>query len=246
MFTGNNHPDSATLERIVPDNLRSGEMTGEDTLELHLERYQFAKQNLVGGRLLDIACGVGYGTALLSRSPLINFAIGVDVDNAAIQYASRRYRLANVAYICANAHQFSGRHQFANIVSLETIEHVEDPHGLFRHFVDLLAPGGRLIASVPVTPSVDGNPHHKSNFSDKSFRKLGDASGLTYLSSLDQVQRFRPWAVAMRQEARARNMRRNLAEFYVSNPSHLFLRLWSTLRHGFVNKYLTVVWEKQI
>jgi SAM-dependent methyltransferase len=244
MFHENNHPDPASLERIVPDNLRAGETTGEDTLRLHLERYQFAKQNLVNGSLLDIACGVGYGTALLSESPLIPSAVGVDLDYGAVQYASQRYGSAHVSYICADAHQFSSRHQFANIVSLETIEHVEDPQGLFRSFVDLLAPGGRLIASVPVTPSVDGNPHHKSNFSGKSFRKLGDACSLTYVSSLHQVQRFSPLAVTMRQEARAGNLRRDLTQFYRSNPSHLFLRLWSTLRHGFVNKYLTVVWEK--
>lgn len=239
-----NHLDSASLERIIPDDLRSGETTGEDTLRLHVERYQFAKQNLVAGTLLDIACGVGYGTALLCESPLITSAVGVDIDDAAIRYASQRYGSAIVSYKCADAHEFSTHRQFSNIVSLETIEHVDDPQRLFRHFVDLLAPGGRLIASVPVTPSVDGNPHHKSNFSSKAFRKLGLRSSLTYVTCLHQVQRFSPWAVATRHEARTDNLRRDLISFYFSNPSHLLLRLWSTLRNGFVNKYLTVVWKK--
>ena len=244
MFHEDDRPDSATLERIVPDDLQPGEATGEGTLRLHLERYQFARQNLVRGSLLDIACGVGYGTALLSESPLITSAVGVDIDAGAVRYASQRYGTPLVRYICAGALQFSSGQQFSNIVSLETIEHVEDPRALFEHLVALLAPGGRLIASVPVTPSVDGNPHHKSNFSDKSFRHLGDIFSLKYLTCFGQGQRFSPWAVATRQEARTGNLRPDLMGFYLANPSHLFLRLWSTLRYGFVNKYLTVVWEK--
>jgi|SRR5579862_2327901 len=244
MLLEDDRPDSASLERIVPDDLRVGQTTGRDTLRLHLERYQFAKQNLVDGSVLDIACGVGYGTALLSESPLTSFAIGVDIDEASIRYASRRYRKARVSYVCADAYQFSAGQPFDNIVSLETIEHVENPQALFEHLVDLLAPGGHLIVSVPVTPSIDGNPHHKSNFSPTNFRNLGDAYSLTYVTCLHQVQHFSPWVVATRQESRDASLRRNLARFYLSNPSHLFLRLWSTLRHGFANKYLTAVWQK--
>jgi SAM-dependent methyltransferase len=244
MLQENNRPDSASLERIVPDDLHADEATGEDTLRLHLERYRFAQQNLVRGSVLDMACGVGYGTALLSENPLVSSAVGVDIDQGAVRYASQRYGTARVSYVCADACQFSAIRQFDNIVSLETIEHVENPQALFKRLVALLAPGGCLIASVPVTPSVDGNPHHKSNFSVKSFRKLGDAFSLTYVTCFSQVQPFNPWAIATRQEARTGNLRRDLARFYLSNPSHLLLRLWSTLRNGFVNKYLTVVWEK--
>ncbi len=46
--------DSTSLERIVPDELRAGEATGEETLRLHMERYQFAQQHLIRGSLLDM------------------------------------------------------------------------------------------------------------------------------------------------------------------------------------------------
>jgi len=238
-------PDSKSLERIVPDDMLPRETTGEDTLRVHLERYQFARQSLVAGNLLDIACGVGYGTAVLCESPLITSAIGVDIDPGAVQYASLRYGTQRISYVCANAYQFSSNQQFRNIVSLETIEHVEDPQRLVTHFTELLAPGGRLIASVPVTPSVDGNPHHKSNFSEKSFRRIGHACCLAEVTSFHQVQPFCAWAIATRQEARTENIRTNLVRFYMANPCHLFLRVWSTVRDGFVNKYLTIVWEKR-
>src|ERR1043166_2827028 len=65
--------DSTSLERIVPDELRAGEATGEETLRLHMERYQFAKQHLIRGSLLDIARGAidcfGSGYAFSRRKP---------------------------------------------------------------------------------------------------------------------------------------------------------------------------------
>jgi SAM-dependent methyltransferase len=236
--------DPLSLERIVPDKLSDNESTGAETLRFHLERYQFASRNLIAGRVLDLACGVGYGTALLSENPAINDAVGVDLDSASIEYARRKYMSKRISFVCAEALQFRPEHLFDNVVSLETIEHVEDPSRLFANLISLLAPGGRLIASVPVTPSVDANPHHKTNFSKNSFLLLGKVNGLKYIDSLNQIQPFSPFAIAARREARSASLRKNLIAFYFHNPSHFWLRLWSTARDGFVNKYLTVVLEK--
>jgi len=107
-----------------------------------------------------------------------------------------------------------------------------------------LAPGGRLIASVPITPSVDANPHHRTNFSAASFKRMANQHSLRYVTSMLQVQKFNPIAVMRRTETRTADLRRNLAHFYLRNPSHLALRLWSTMRDGFANKYLTAVWER--
>jgi 2-polyprenyl-3-methyl-5-hydroxy-6-metoxy-1,4-benzoquinol methylase len=244
MKLSNDHVNPLSMERIVPDELSLDETTGAETLRLHLERYQFAQQHLVRGSVLDIACGVGYGTVLLAEDPQVTNALGVDISASSVQYALRRYGSERVSYICSEALLFLPGRQFENIVSLETIEHVDDPNALFSHLVSLLAPQGRLIASVPVTPSVDANPHHKSNFSLKTFMRMGEEFSLKYVASLKQFQPFSPVAVGMKREARTSGLRRNLVLFYIRNPSHLLLRLWSTLRNGFANKYLTVVWEK--
>lgn len=244
-MTIRNNLNSDSLERIVPEELSDNETTGLGTLRLHIERYEFAKRNLVAGRVLDIACGVGYGTAMLAGDSLVTTALGVDVSDDAIAYARRRYSSERVSYLCSDALNFSPGRQFDNVVSLETIEHVDDPHALFAHLVSLLAPKGRLIASVPITPSVDANPHHKSNFSAKSFRRMASGFPLDYLDSLMQVQPFNPITIGLRKETRANNLRRNLPWFYARHPSHFFLRIWSVLCDGFANKYLTVVYEKQ-
>lgn len=240
----NDRVDTTTLERIVPDDVRAGETTGMETLRLHLERYHFARQNLAPGSVLDIACGVGYGTALLAENPAVVTAVGADIDDGAVCYAAKRYGTGKISFINSDALRYAPTQPLNNIVSLETIEHVDDPHAVFAHFVGLLAPGGRLIVSVPVTPSVDANPHHKTNFSIRSFRAMGNAFSLKVVNSLSQMQPFNPWAVATRKEARTAHMRQDLLGFYLANPSHLVLRLWSTLTVGFVNKYLTLVWEK--
>lgn len=236
--------DPTSLERLVPDEARADEATGSGSVRLHLDRYQFAGQNLVQGTVLDIACGAGYGTALLAESPLITHAWGVDISDAAVLYASKRYANGRVSYICSNALEFSPAEPFDNVVSLETIEHVSEPAALFAHLVSWVAPGGRLIASVPTTPSVDANPHHKFNFTANSFRGMAKLYPLRYLTSFAQVQPYDPFSIALRKESRTAGLRSNLASFYLRNPSHFFLRLWSVCLDGFVNKYITIVWEK--
>jgi SAM-dependent methyltransferase len=237
--------DVGSLERIVPDEINTEGITASETMKLHFERYTFAKNYLVPGALLDMACGVGYGTAMLaSGNPQISKAVGVDVSQAAVDYARRRYEEDAVSFECADALRYSPGFRFDNLVSLETVEHVEHPVELFVRFSELLAPGGRLIASVPVTPSVDGNPHHKNNFTVNTFRRLAAPHSLTLLGRLDQTQPFSPFALARKTEPRAHGLRPNMGRFYMQHPAHLFLRLWSTAANGFVNKYVTLVWGR--
>lgn len=235
---------STSLERIVPAELRPDEATGMETLKLHVERYKFAQKNLVPGTVVDLACGVGYGTFILAESSDVTKAIGVDISQPAIQYAAGTYRDQKVSYLCMSAQDFSPHEKFDNVVSLETIEHVDDPQSFFSHLVSLIKPGGRLIASVPTTPSVDANPHHKTNFSSREFKRLGASNSLRHVGNILQVQRFDPLTVFSRREKRTSDLRPNIGKFYYHHPSHLALRVWSILRDGFANKYLTVVWEK--
>lgn len=239
-------PDVSSLERIVPDEIRTEGATASETVKLHYARYAFAKRHLVPGTLLDMACGVGYGTAMLaSGNHRITQAVGVDIDQSAVDYARRHYAAGPVRFELADALTYSPGIRFDNIVSLETVEHVDRPVELFARFSALLAPGGRLIASVPVTPSVDANPHHKNNFTVRTFRKLAAPHSLKLLETLDQTQPFSPLALLRRTEPRAHGLRKSMARFYVQHPSHLFLRLWSTLKDRFVNKYVTIVWARE-
>ncbi len=236
-------PDS--LERLVPDRVGEHEITGRETLALHLERYAFAAEH-AGGRVLDAACGVGYGTRLLrDRGDQVE-AVGVDLSEEAIQYARQRYGDARTRFVCSDAMRFQDDAGFDTIVSLETIEHVPDPSSLVEHLVGLLRPGGVLVASVPVTPTTDINPHHLHDFTSRSFRRMLEAHGLEEIDSKVQVQNANPVTAFARKEARLRDVRRGLVGYYLGHPGALARRVASTLRHGFTFHYLTIVWRRPV
>jgi len=237
--------DAASLERLVPDELRPGDVTGEEALRISLERYGFAVRHARPGRLLDIACGVGYGTRFLTDgAEQLTAALGVDLSADAVGYADERYANDRTGYLACDAMRFEDAEGFDTIVSIETIEHLPDPEGFVERLVGLLRPGGHLIGSVPITPSVDANPHHLHDFTDRSFRRLIGRHGLEVLDALVQDQPFGLRAVLTRSEARLENMRPNLPAWYLRHPDALLRRVLSTLRHGFVNRYLTVAWRR--
>src|SRR5262245_16068204 len=99
--------DADSLERLVPDKIVAEEVTGQETLRLHLARYEFAAAQARPGRILDLACGVGYGTRLLAeRARAADAVVGVDVSEQAIEFARGRYAAERIRFVCADALTF--------------------------------------------------------------------------------------------------------------------------------------------
>ncbi len=236
---------SDSLERIVPDQLDESGATGRETLELHVERYAWAARFLRPGRLLDLACGVGYGTRLLAdRASVAVHALGVDRSGDAVRYAQRRYGSGGARFEVGDAMTFDDPEGFDSIVSLETVEHLKEPEAFLARMVRLLRPGGVLVASVPSTPSVDLNPHHCHDFTEASFRRMVAPHGLKELDCLRQGQPVRLAAILTRSESRLSDLRPKLWRYYLTHPRAVLRRIGATLRYGFSNRYLTIAWEK--
>jgi cyclopropane fatty-acyl-phospholipid synthase-like methyltransferase len=237
--------DSVSLERLVPDDLASGDATGLETLALHVERYEFAARRLPRGRLLDVGCGVGYGTALLvEHSGSEARAVGVDISPEAIAYARERYGTPQIHFRVGDVLGFEDEAGFDGIVALEIVEHVGEPEALIERLLTLLRPEGVLVASVPTTPSTDLNPHHRRDFTERSFRALFRQRGLVQMDSLRQKQRVPVGAVLRRREARMQDLRRGLGRYYLRHPMALLHRLQATVTYGFANCYTTIAWRK--
>jgi SAM-dependent methyltransferase len=234
-----------SIERLVPDELSPDDATGRETLALHMARYELAARH-ARGRVLDLACGAGYGTRLVAdRAASVTEAVGVDIAADAVAYADGHYGRAGVRYACADAYAFADSTGFDTVISLETIEHVPEPDRLVAALVGHLRPGGVLVASVPTTPSVDANPHHLTDFSERSFAAMFARHPLDRIDELRQVQPFSPFAAISRSEQRMADLRPSLMRYYLRHPTAALSRAWSTLRFGFTNRYLTVVMRRR-
>ena len=131
-----------TGERFVPG------VHGEIWVE-HWHRYHFAARWAVGKRVLDVACGEGYGTALLAR--VAAQATGVDISQQAVDHAQREYAsLANAKFLCAPCTKLPMPDASVDVaVSFETIEHITEQEAFIAELARVLAPGGVLVLSCP-------------------------------------------------------------------------------------------------
>lgn len=239
-----------SIERIYPKDLNPQNPDDQATLAIHMQRYEFASGLLSGSRVLDMACGCGYGTALLAEQNPDKTVIGVDIDPDAIAYAQQHYRLSNLSYVCANAETFAGEQRFDTIVSLETIEHLPSPARLVENYSRLLASGGQVIASVPITPTLDGNPHHLHDFSKGSFARLFRSQGLRAVKEFEQIQWWQFKGLFSKKadhqkQHRSEGVGNAVLQYYRRHPFYLLARLGSMLRYGFSNRYLTCQFKAQ-
>lgn len=236
----------SSLERINPDTLAAGESTGYETLQLHLDRYHYAARFMKKGTCADIACGTGYGSFILvtQYAHLVDKIIAVDIDLPSIEWARSRYSHPSIEYIQSDALAFKSSRPLQNIISLETIEHLPDPKAFVHHMNEQLSAGGRFIASVPITPSMDVNPYHLHDFTRNSFLAIFSEGGFTVIDSFVQVQPYKLFSVLSKKEERSKDLRKGMFSYYLTHPSKFFLRLSSLLVNGFKNKYLVAIFEK--
>ncbi len=132
-----------TGERFTPECVR--EIWYE-----HFHRYAFACPAARGRRVLDAACGEGYGSSLLAL--FAEKVRGVDIDPLAVAHARARYaHQANLRFDVSDATALDALPDasFDLITSFETLEHVEAQERMLAGFRRLLAPGGVLLVSSP-------------------------------------------------------------------------------------------------
>jgi SAM-dependent methyltransferase len=115
----------------------------------HMHRYAFAAQWCAGARVLDAACGEGYGAALLAR--MAGDVTGVDISAPAVEHARKRYAdLNGLHFEVADCTQLPFEpDSFDVVVSFETLEHLAGQAALLAEFRRVLRPQGFLVLSSP-------------------------------------------------------------------------------------------------
>ena len=131
-----------TGERFTPECVR--EIWYE-----HWHRYAFARTLAAGRRVLDAACGEGYGSDLLAATA--HSVVGVDISPQAIEHARQRYGArGNLEFRQGDCTALEfGDGEFDLVVSFETLEHVAAQEALIAGFARVLKPEGVLLVSSP-------------------------------------------------------------------------------------------------
>ncbi|MEJ7668531.1 MAG: class I SAM-dependent methyltransferase [Casimicrobiaceae bacterium] len=133
-----------TGERFVPGI--AGEIAHE-----HWHRYAFARRFVAGKRVLDVACGEGYGSALIAA--VAEHVVGVDIDSNAIAHARAKYASnGNLRFEHGSATVLPLPERSVDVViSFETIEHLakEDQPRMLAECARVLKVSGVLVLSAP-------------------------------------------------------------------------------------------------
>lgn len=145
-----------TGERFTPECVR--EIRYE-----HLHRYAFARDWVHGRKVLDAACGEGYGSALLAGTAAA--VVGVDRSAEAIEHARRHYSAGNLEFRAADCLDLPFTEDaFDCVVSFETLEHLADQDGLLREFRRVLKPEGFLLLSSPDRAVYSGELQNRNEY----------------------------------------------------------------------------------
>lgn len=154
-----------TGERFVPD------MSEKYIVAEHYQRYNAVLNIVKGKKVLDAACGAGYGTALMAS--VAEEVTGIDISSEAISYANTRYSdVGNARYLEASIEELPfSDNSFDVIISFETIEHVDEDlqNKFLKEIKRCLKDDGILVMSSPDKRTYSDLPGFNNEFHVKEF-----------------------------------------------------------------------------
>ncbi len=190
------------------------ELTGERTLpdvpaenywyRRHLVVYEWIADRVAAQDVIDMACGEGYGSDVLSRAAAS--VLGLDANPEAHEHARLRYRSPNLRFDRGLVETYGEPGAYDAVVFLQTIEHVQDPVAVLEHFRSLLRPGGSAYISTPnlLTLASPGavksdNPWHIKEYRAEEFCDLvSSVFGDVEVYGVFHARKLHAHAVALR------------------------------------------------
>ena len=172
----------AHVQANQPPGVQPLELTGERTLpdvpaenywyRRHLAVYDWIAARVRGLRVADLACGEGYGSAVLAATAA--HVVGVDANPEAHEHARLRYALPNLRFERGLVEEFSDPRDV--IVFLQTIEHIHEPERLLKA-IAAAAPLAYVSTPNRLTLAPEGaaksdNPWHLREYTAAEYRAL--------------------------------------------------------------------------
>jgi len=174
------------FQQNQPPGVPPLELTGERTLpdlpeenywyRRHLVVYEWIARRTAGLRVVDMACGEGYGSDVLARGGATS-VVGVDANPEAHEHAKLRYVRPNLRFERTLVETFD--EPCDAIVFLQTIEHVRNPDEVLERFKTLVGPNGVVYVTTPNVLTLapegaekSGNPWHIKEYRPEEFRNL--------------------------------------------------------------------------
>lgn len=153
----------------------------------HVERYTFASKYVKDKDVIDVACGCGYGSNILSKTA--KSVIGGDFSEVAVNYAKKHWSNDNITFQQTNIKDKPKLGDADVFVSLETLEHID--HELVNtldFYKKNLKKDGLLIMSHPDNEEdLKINPYHVHfNITRKSMVKLLNDNGFEIVEVMNQ------------------------------------------------------------
>lgn len=173
------------VQRDQPPGVPPLHLTGERTLpdvpeenywfQRHLAVYEWIAARAHARRIVDLACGEGYGSAVLGRTAAS--VVGVDANPEAHEHARAKYTGGNVRFERDMVETWTG--DVDCVVFLQTIEHVQDPGAVLDRLRELAGPGGvayvstpNVLTLAPAGQARSGNPWHVREYAPEEYRDL--------------------------------------------------------------------------
>ena len=149
---------------------------------IHFARYSVATPFVKNKRVLDIACGEGYGSYLLKQAGAEE-VVGVDVFVDAVNRATRSFGGPGIEFTAADATTIEDKfppEYFDVIVSCETIEHIEDPAAYLQSLKRVAKKDAIIIISCPndywyFPEEHQRNPYHLRKYRFEEFQQLASS-----------------------------------------------------------------------
>lgn len=165
-----------TLSKAVNENKLERWVPGfslKYTEEEHYNRYNWASKFVNRKKVLDIACGSGKGSLILSQKGKASQVTGCDIDEEVIRYASIKYSCPKVKYFTHNAEDFTIKQKFDVIISFETIEHIKNVDKFLKSMLSILREDGIFIVSTPISSkTIDSHPDNEYHVREWGFEEF--------------------------------------------------------------------------